>query len=339
MKILITGGTGFLGRHCAIRLHSLGHIVTALGRNELTGAEFEKRGIRFINADLSDNEAIHSAFANQEQIIHAGALNARWGNYSDFYRANVLGTQHVIDASLAHGVQRLVHLSTSSIYFNYRNRLLIRESEALPKPTSTYAATKRMADNLINTAAERGLSCITLCPKSIIGPGDHNVLGRILKAANSGSIYLPNGGQSLVDPSCVDNVVDAVLLALNAPESACGKKFNISNGEPLKLRQMVDLLADSIKRPINIRSIPYPVAYTMASVLEFGYGVLARREPPLTREITGLMAKSQTLDISAARDILGYKPRINLIEGIKGYAHWWQRCNTGKASYAERIGL
>jgi len=121
MKILITGGTGFLGRHCALKLKSLGHEVSALGRNTSIGTELEKRGIRFINVDLSDAKAVHSACVNQEKVVHTGALNARFGKYSEFYRANVLGTKHIIDACLKEGIERLVHLSTPSLYFDYKH--------------------------------------------------------------------------------------------------------------------------------------------------------------------------------------------------------------------------
>jgi len=339
MKILITGGTGFLGRHCALRLNSLNNEVTVLGRNELIGAELEKRGVRFISANLIDESTILSACAGQEQVVHAGALNARWGKYSEFYRTNVIGTKNVIDACLAQGVERLVHLSTPSLYFNYRDRLCIKESEPLPRSRTAYAKTKRIADNLIDKAIDRGLSCIILRPRAIIGPGDQNVLGRVLNAAKSGSIYLPNGGKSLVDLTYLDNAVDSVLLALKATKDAFGKTFNITNGEPITLHQMVELISKNLNLNIKIQSIPFPLAYIIASAMEIGYGVLARREPPFTRATVGLAARSQTLDISAAKESLGYTPKVNLSDGMEIYAHWWKKCANGQASFAESIGL
>lgn len=324
MKILITGGTGFLGRHCALRLNDLKHDVTVLGRNAAIGVELEKRGIRFISANLEDKEAIFAACLGQEQVIHAGALNARWGLYNDFYNANVLGTQHVIEACLDHSIERLVYLSTPSLYFNYQDRLEITESAPLPEPQGSYAATKRLADDLINQAMQQGLACISLRPRAIIGPGDRTVLGRLLSMIHNNTLYLPDGGRAIVDLTYIDNAVDAVLLALTASPDALGKTFNITNGEPMALRQVIELLSSSLDIHLTIRSIPFPLAYLLAWGLEFGYGTIARREPPLTRVMVGLMSKSQTLDISAARNLLGYVPKVTLSDGIKQFVDWWK---------------
>ena len=339
MKVLITGGTGFLGRHCALKLKSLGHEVTALGRNKSIGAELEKQGIHFLNVDLTDAKAVHSACLDQERVVHAGALNARSGSYSAFYRTNVLGTKHVIDACLSEGIERLVYLSTPSLYFNYKHHLDIRESDPLPKPKTPYAATKGIADNLIDEATEKGLSCITLRPRAIIGPGDQKVLGRILRASKSGTIYLPNAGSSLIDLTYIDNAVDSVYLALNANKELSGRKFNITNGEAMTWHKVVELLSTYLNLNLRIRSIPYSVAYVIAGAMEFGCGTLARTEAPFTREMVGRMAYSQTLDISAAREALAYMPKVSLSEGINRYAHWWKKYEAGKISYAESIGI
>ena len=338
MKILITGGTGFLGRHCALRLNAANHEVTVLGRNALIGAELEKRGIRFIKANLIDESAVRLACFGQDKVVHAGALNSRWGKYSEFYQSNVIGTKNVIDACLKQGVERLIHLSTPSLYFNYQDRLGIKESEPLPKPRTAYARTKGIADSLIEQSSVQGLSSIILRPRAIFGFGDQNVIGRILTAAQNGTIYLPNGGQSYIDLTYLDNAVDALLLALNAPKEALGKTFNITNGEPITFYKLVEMLSKSLNLDLTIRCIPFPLAYAMASAMEVCYGVM-RREPPLTREIIGFMSRSLTLDISAAQDSLSYAPRINLSEGFELYADWWKKCKSEKSSFAERIGF
>jgi nucleoside-diphosphate-sugar epimerase len=133
MKILVTGGTGFLGKATALRLKSLGHDVSVVGRNPKAGAEVEKRGIRFFKTDLTDNEGINQACKGQEVIIHSAALASPFGKYQKFYDANVVGTQNVLDSSLKHRVRRFVNISTPSIYFDYKSRLNIKETDPLPK--------------------------------------------------------------------------------------------------------------------------------------------------------------------------------------------------------------
>lgn len=325
MKILITGGTGFLGKATAIRLSSLGHSVKVIGRNANAGAELQKKGVQFIRADLLESERIAEACRGQDQVIHCAALAAPWGKYQDFFDANVIGTKNVIGGCLKHGVSRLVNVSTPSLYFDYRHRENIREADPLPqKQATSYAATKLLADKEVEKAATRGLPTIGIRPRAIFGPGDRTVLGRLIRAAQTGSVPLINGGRSLVDMTYIDNVVDALLLCVDAPDTALGRVFNITNGEPIATRQMLDLLFSNLGIRVRYRNLPFAVAHFMASAMEATHLALNRKgEPALTRYAVGLMSRSQTLDISEAKATLGYRPKVALEEGFSRFAQWW----------------
>lgn len=326
MKLLVTGATGFLGGHLAQRLQELGHEVTAIGRNEAKGAALAERGIRFIAVDLADQAAIEAACRGQEAIFHCGALSAPWGAPAAFYAANVLGTRHIVDGALRHGVARLIHISTPSIYNEFRDRLNVAEDSPLPaRPINQYAATKLQAETEVQRGFAAGLETVILRPRAIFGPGDQTILPRLIEANRRGRVPLIRGGRALIDLSYVDNVVEACLLGLTARRSALGRPYNITNGEPTELRLLLPRLFAALGEPLRSLELPWSVAMAAAGTLE----ALSRLrpgqpEPPLTRFAVASIGLSQTLDISAARRELGYAPRVSIEEGILRFARWYK---------------
>ncbi len=325
MKVLITGGTGFLGKQLALKLRSLGDVVTVVGRNPTIGQQLEVAGIHFVAADLRDAAAMRAACRGQDCVFHCGAFSSPWGHRQDFYDINVLGTRHVVEGCLAHEVQRLVHVSTSAVYFTYADQCQIMESQPFAPPVNAYAATKQLAELAIGNAQQQGLSVITIRPRGIFGPGDTSILPRLLRASEGTGIPLIAKGQAMVDVTYVDNVVDALRCCQIAPESLSGRVYNITNGEPLALFDLFDRLAQQLDQTLKFKPLGFPIAYGLAAMME-RYATLSRgQEPTMTRYTVGLLAFSQTLAIDAAIAELGYRPQINLNDGLTKFAQWWQQ--------------
>lgn len=326
MRALVTGATGFLGRKLAERLLAEGWEVTALGRNAVVGAELEAAGMRFVRADLQDAAAVDAACRGVDHVFHSGALSSPWGPYESFFQANVVGTRHVVAGCRAHGVKRLIHVSTPSLYFDFNDRLNIREDDPLPaRFVNAYAETKRLAELEVDRAFAGGLPAITIRPRALFGPGDTTIMPRLIRAAEKGFLPLFGDGGTMIDVTYVENVVDALLLCQRAPESALGKKYNITNGEPQRLVEFLPRAFDALGlRYVPLR-VPFDVAMGLATTMEIAARTLGRgQEPLLTRYAVGLLGKSQTLDITAARQALGYSPRVSVEEGIQAYASWWK---------------
>ncbi len=325
MNLFVTGATGCLGRRLALRLHGLGHQVTAQGRNRVIGAELEKAGLRFIAADLEDAPAMHSACRNRDAVFHCAAFSAPWGPRRQFYNSNVIGTQNVTDSCLQLGVSLLVHVSTPGLYFDFRNRRDIRETDPLPAaPVNAYAATKKQAEALVDKAFKQGLATITLRPRAIFGPHDRALMPRIMRFAERGWVPLIQGGKALIDVTYLDNVVDALVLCLDAPNHAMGRKYNITNGEPMPVGELFRLVFQAMARDYHPRQLPYAPAYAAAALLELWSALPFAGEPVLTRYTLGLISKDQTLNIDAARQDLGYTPRVSIRDGIAAYVAWWR---------------
>lgn len=324
MKALVTGGTGFLGGALARRLQQMGWQVTALGRNPQALEALRAEDIHAVRADLTDAEAVQGACRGQEIVFHCGALSAPWGRAADFYQTNVLGTENVLRGCEGAGVGRLVHVSTPSLYFRFAPRRDVREDALLPAPVNEYVRTKQLAEGHVDAAFGRGLPVITIRPRAIFGPGDTSILPRLIDRLQTGNLRIIGDGQNLADLSYVGNVVDALLLCAAAPNTALGKKFNITNGQPVRLWDMIKRVADGLGHPFPTRHIPYRAADALATVLEGIYRLLpGQPEPPLTRYTVSVLALDATLDIQAAQCELGYQARVSIEQGIDEFVCWW----------------
>lgn len=312
MKILVTGATGSLGSRLIARWHGL-HELTASGRKN---GSFPK-SVKFARGDLADADFTDRAVRGHEAVVHCAALASAWGPWEDFERANVRATRHVVDACRRHGVRKLVHISTPSIYFAPRDRLLIKEDDPIPEPATHYARSKLLAEELVRSLKGSGVETVLLRPRGIFGPTDQVILPKILRLLRKGWFPLVRGGRALVDLTHVDNVALAIERSLTAPPGADGEAINVSNGEPISVKALVDLIAGELRLPVRYLPLPLGLAQGLAGAMELGWRASgAGGEPPLTRYGLGLLSYDQTLDLTKARRLLGYEPEVRLREGI-----------------------
>ena len=212
---LVTGGTGFLGRHLVERLLAAGRTVTILGRTP--APDLEKRGVRFIRASLDDATAVAAACAGIDTIFHVAAKVGVWGPYQEFFKTNVLGTRALLDGARTHGVRRFIHTSTPSVVYN--GQALADADESLPLTTdcpSPYPLTKAIAEREVLAANSPTLRTVALRPHLIWGVGDPHLVPRVLARARAGRLRIVGDGQNKVDMVHVENATDAHLLAERA---------------------------------------------------------------------------------------------------------------------------
>lgn len=316
METLVTGGTGFVGRHLARMLMAQGHQVRLLGRNFGEVQDLIAAGAVPIAADLRDTKAVITACKGVEVVFHVGAMSEPWGRRHDFFAINVGGTQAVIAGCKLHGARRLVAVSSPSVVFDGRDQ--IDASESVPYPAhfaSVYSLTKKLGEDLVNAAhhGER-LETVILRPKAIFGPGDRALLPRLISAARRQRLPMIGDGRNAVDLTYVDNVAHALLLAATAP-AANGHTYTITNSaHPLLWEVISDVLAELDLPPIR-RHLSLNAALALAGALE-AVATLTQREPMLTRYSVTILARTQTYDIRAAERDLNYAPVVSLSDGI-----------------------
>jgi len=320
-KAIITGATGGLGRNLGEFLIKEDWEVLGFGRNQTIG---ESLGYRFKSFDLSNKEATLNAFEEADVVFHCSALSSPWGKYDDFYQNNVVATQNVLDEMKKYDIKKLVHVSTPSIYFDFTNQRNIDESylpktiinSYLPQFVNHYAKTKYLAEQLVLNA---DIQASIIRPRGIFGEHDTVLIPRLEKVAQKGFLPLPNGGKALVDITYVGNVVHAMYLC--ATKELEGKHiFNISNGEPIEIEKIFKMVMKTVNKEPKYKKISYKTIYYLATLLEFFAKLTGGKEPMITKYGVGLISFDQTLDLTKAKEVLGYEPLYTIEEGLERYA-------------------
>ncbi len=325
--IVVTGATGFLGRRLVEILRENGKSVIALGRNEIQGQFLNSIGATFVNCSLSDVERLASVIPEGASVVHSAALSTPWGKYKDFYESNVMGTRNIADAALKKNVKRFVHISTPSVYVDKKSQFQIKESDPLPKSgINDYAKTKLLAEKEVDQKVREGLRAITLRPQGIFGPKDPSILPRLIRVAKKGFIPVIGNEKVMIDLTHVDNVCEAILRSLSANDTCIGKKYNITNGEPIEQLPTLLSLLQGLGFEVKEKRIRLATATLLATGLEGLYRAFSLPgEPLLTRYSVYTLAHSRTLSIEAAKKELNYIPKINMNDGIAGYIEWYKK--------------
>lgn len=318
MKVLVTGGGGFLGGALVRRLLARGDAVSTLNRGDYPA--LAALGVRTVRGDLADPAAVRAGVAGVDLVFHVAAKAGVAGRPAQFRSANITGTRNVINACLAAGVPRLVHTSTPAVV--HAGGDLAGADERLPyatRFTAPYPATKAVAEQAVLAAHGPALATVALRPHLIWGPGDPQLTARILERGRRGQLRLVGSGQALIDTTYVDNAVDAHLLAADALTrgAAGGRAYFISQGDPRPLAELTNAILAAGGLPPVTRTVPYPVAYAAGAVLELWYRAFRpAADPPVTRFLAQQVSTAHWFDISAARRDLGYTPAVGITEGL-----------------------
>ncbi len=320
-KILVTGATGFLGSRLLERLAKQPELhVVAIGRTLKPYNTVEADNIHYALGDLSDLNFVEGVMEGVDAVVHAAALSAQMGKSEDFRRANVDVTHNMVRVAKARGIQKFVYISSPSLYFQMKHQLGIREDGVLPEPINMYAKTKREAELLVQSS---GLPFVVIRPRALIGRGDTVIMPRILRAHKEGRLRRMGDESNRVDMTPVSNVVDSILLSLDAEGDAINQVYNISNGKPELLWPLLDGLLSQLELSPLTKRIPLPVALAVASLMEWhARWFNGNKEPALTAYGVGTLTMSFSMDISKARDLLGYRPRQSTQEALGEFVVW-----------------
>ena len=320
MKILVTGGGGFLGKAICRQLLARGDQVTAFQRS--ASEDLQQLGARVTRGDISDAESLNKALKGMDAVIHTAAKAGLSVNYDDYYRPNVIGTDNVIGGCLKHAIHKLVFTSSPSV--THADGDIEGGDESLPYAkhyNSPYPATKALAEQRVMQANCTDLQTVSLRPHLVWGPGDNHLLPKLLEKAESGKLRLP-GPDKLIDTVYIDNAANSHLLALDAlqnrPDAVAGKTYFISNDEPRSQARIIGDLLQAAGLEVDIQSISPAIAIAAGTVIESAWKLLRlKSDPPITRWSAEHLSTAHWYDISAAKRDLGYKPSISIDEGLK----------------------
>jgi len=310
-RILVTGATGFLGKAV---LRRLGRGAIGQGRDPARCAALSTEGFDVVQWSLPQPAPDCAKLRKVDTIVHCAALSSPFGRYDGFHAANVEGTQAVLNFARRQDVKRLVFISSPSIYFAPRDQLNVREDMRLPSPFTPYAKSKVAAEELVRSS---NVPAIILRPRGIYGQGETTLLPRLLKAANTRALPRFRSGRARIDLTFVDDVVEAILVALDPNPTLEGQAFNISGGETLPISEIVEAACLHAGIVPRWRNLPLAPALMAARVAETH--ALMRRipcEPVVTPYGLALFAFEQSLDLSRARDLLDWEPKVRFADGL-----------------------
>ncbi len=327
MKVLVTGGGGFLGSNICRQLRARGHDVVSIARNRYP--VLDQIGVRQVLGDVSAFDPMLNATKGCDAVIHTAARAGIWGSLADYSTTNIGGTVAVLGACEMNGVRKIIYTSTPSVVHNGRD--IENGNESLPHATefkAHYPATKAAAERQILAANGPNLATVALRPHLIWGPGDNHLLPRLVARARAGKLRFV-GPSKRIDTVYIDNAVQAHLDALDRLEigaPCAGKAYFISQGQPIAMDEMVNKLLRAASLPPEQRRISVRMAMTLGFLFEQWYQLIGNRnEPPMTRFLAEQLSTAHWFNISAARRDLGYQPKVTLAEGMVRVSEWWLR--------------
>lgn len=314
MHIFITGASGFVGGSAARRLIAAGHTVSAMSRSERSDAVIRAIGAQPVRCDLETVTSDHLQGA--QVVIHAAAFVESWGPKDAWFKANVLGTQAVLDAAQAAGATRFVHIGTEAAICYGQDLDGADETRPLaPQSPFPYCATKAKAEMRVRAANHDGFTTVVLRPRFIWGPGDQTLLPGIAAMVRAGQFRWINGGSARTSTTHIDNLCDAIELALTEGRGA--EAYFILDDGAITMKAMITAMADTISLTIPDKSAPAWLLNGVAWMAEAIWRLFnLKGAPPITRHVVMVMTCDCVLDGRKAQAELGYRPHVSRETGL-----------------------
>jgi nucleoside-diphosphate-sugar epimerase len=319
MRLLVTGGTGFIGSHLAEEGRRRGAEVVVLGLTdrpeERANAELLSRlGAEVLAGSITDPELCRRSARGATHIFHLAVAMREGGKSDDFFESiNLDGTRHLLQAATTERVQRFVYCSTIGIY-GHRAPGITSEESAL-SPGNIYERTKVTAERLVRDFAQNcGLAAVVLRPADVYGPRDHRLL-KLFKGVSRGRFPLFGAGEGRRHMVYVDDVVSAFFQACERQE-AVGEGLIVAGPRACSLRELLDEIKAATGSPRYGIRLPLAPMLALAAVVEDVCAALAV-DPPIYRRRMDFFHSDSEFDTSRARRVLAWEPKVDLQEGIR----------------------
>ena len=338
MRVLVTGASGLLGREVARLLVRQGHAVSTFQRRP-SGVD----GATDLQGSVADEAAVRRAVSGAEGVIHLAAKVSFTGRAAEFDEVNVEGTRRLLRAAREAGVRELVFVSSPSVANSGAAIAGLGAEAADPaRAHGDYSRTKAEAELLALAADSPGFRVTAVRPHIVWGPGDTQLVERVLERASRGRLPLLDAGAALIDTTYVDNAASAIVAALDRMEHIHGRALVVSNGEPRPVGELLAGICAAGGVPAPSWTVPGSLARAAGSVVEKVWSRSGRAgEPPMTRFLAEQLSTAHWFDQRETRELLNWAPAVSLDEGLARLAGHYARTppTSGRsAAWAGRRG-
>ena len=325
MKVLVTGTGSLLLGGLASELLRRGDEVVCLQRRP--AAFMGHQNAHEVLADICNTDAVALAAKGCDAIIHGAARVGVVGSQKEFYDTNVLGTENILRAAEQQSISRLVFVSTPSVAHTGASLVGAPAGRAeIGRSRSYYAESKAIAERTVLNARNSQLAVVAIRPHLVWGPGDTQLVGRIVERAKSGRLAVVGTGNALVDSTYIDNAISAHIAALDALHigSACdGKAYVVSNGEPRTVNELMRSMCESAGVPFEPRHLSLTLGIRLGALVERLWPLMQSSEPPITRFIAEQLGTAHWFDQRVVHNDLKWAPSVTLDEGFKQLTQWF----------------
>jgi len=322
MNILITGANGFIGSHLLNELSKTGR-YSVKGLVRKTSNLFRLEGKNYNLVYGSINDPLDDIVKGNDIIIHQAGKSSDWGDYKDFYRANVKGTLNVVNSSFKNGVKRFIYFSSTVVY-GFNNNIKTAENKKNNPFKNNYCITKTLAEEKVLKFKDK-LELIIFRPSNVYGPYDTSFTYPIFEAINKGLLAFPDGGNTLTSPCFVKNLCHATLKAIETTKGL-GEVYNISDDNDMLWKEYITLIKEELNKKSPQISIPSLPLYGASILLEKAFKLFNSKKPPvITPYRIAQVRKNYSFSIEKAKKLLNYNPLYTTKEGIRESAKWYYR--------------
>ncbi len=327
MKVLVTGASGFLGKHLVQKLAARGDEVRALVWPPGTRSTLQNLPVTMLEGDIQNANLVMQAAKGNDVVFHCAGKVDDWGSRNEFYRVNVDGTRNMLEASRVAGVKHFIHISSLVVLGVPETAPVDETMPYTTKPFNPYMETKLVSEKLVlEYHNEYKLPVTIIRPGILWGPGDTSIFPRLERLASTGLMIFKIGtGNNVLCLSYVPNLVDALLLAADVENPDC-QIYHITDEEKITSGDYFSALTKTIGAKQPTIPTPFFSLYIAASLFELGAKLLrSSRSPLLTRYGLYLWGCTFIVNLSKAKKQLGYQQRVFFNEGMQQLADWYDK--------------
>ena len=323
MKVLVTGGTGFIGSHLVEALVNRGYDIRCLVRNTSNVEHLEKLSTELIYGDINDKDTLSKAVKGIDIVYHLAGMLGQWGIPNrTYWEVHYQGTENLIQACLKEDLKRFIHCSSTGVLGPITNT---PADETHPyNPTNIYEKTKAKAEALVLEAHHKyNLPVTIIRPEFVYGPGDMHVL-RLFKAIEHNRFLRIGRGNSYLHPTYISDLVYGLLLVIDKEDISLGQIYHITGEKFITVNELLSLMYSKLgKKNPNIY-IPYRLGWISAGIFQL-LSIILRINPPLTISTVKFFNENRGFTSMKAEKELDYYPVVTLAEGIEKTIMWYRQ--------------